>query len=79
MTKFEEICDMILKTESNFKDAQNVGIKVLDKFGDGDDDPLMSKLCEIAFYVQSLARGYQSQYSRANQAWNIITKKGVKK
>ena len=66
--KEEKICDMILSTISNITEAQNVGIRVLDKYGEVNEG-LVPKLREIAFHVQSLARGYVSQQHRADECY----------
>ncbi|MBW2010921.1 MAG: hypothetical protein JRI32_04540 [Deltaproteobacteria bacterium] len=55
---------MILATIGNIKDAENVGIAVLDKYGGSGG--LTSKLQEIAFHIQNLARGLVSQQHRAD-------------
>ena len=68
METIEKICDTILETQSNFKAAQNIGIVILDKFGNNNEN-LVIKLRELAFYIQSLARGYQSQYDRAEEKY----------
>lgn len=68
MTTAKEIYNIIMKTQSNFGAAQSVGIDILDKFEDNKED-MVPELIELAFYVQSLARGYQSQLSRANAAY----------
>jgi len=65
----KEICDMLLDTIGKFMDAQNVGIEVLDKYGDVHEG-LVPKLREIAFHVQSLARGWASQQQRADECYS---------
>ena len=50
-----DICDMILKTQCHFKEAQNIGIAVLDKYLPYENEVIL-KLRDIAFYIQSLAR-----------------------
>lgn len=64
----EKICDMILNTRTNITRAQNIGIQVLDNY-EGINVGLVPKLREIAFYVQSLARGYDSQQHRADECY----------
>jgi len=65
----KKICKMILETSSNLSRAGNIGITVMEEF-ENSKDPLVPELSEIAFYVQSLARGYKSQHTRANEAHN---------
>lgn len=66
METAEKICDTILATRGEFKEAQDIGITVLNKFGIVKEEEIMiTKLRELAFYVQTLARGYQSQLYRA--------------
>lgn len=60
----EKICDDILETQGEIKNAQNIGINVLDKYGQS-EEIIVAKLQSIAFYVQTLARSYLSQYDRA--------------
>ena len=68
MKEEKEICDMILSTFSRFKDAQSVGIAVLDKY-ENINEGIVPELREIAFHVQSLARGRLSQQSRADECY----------
>ena len=70
----KEIYNIILKTQSNFNAAQNIGITLLDKF-ENNKENMVPELTELAFYIQSLARGYQSQFSRANEAYSLLAKK----
>ena len=70
MDKAEEICDMIIGTISEFDNAQNIGIVVLDKF-ENNNEIMVKKLIEIAFHVQLLARGYKSQHSRAEECYRL--------
>jgi len=64
----KEICDMILGTISRFSDAQSIGIDVLDKYKNINEG-IIPELREIAFHVQSLARGWWSQQRRADECY----------
>ena len=61
----KEMCDTILKTRSNHKDAQNIGITILNKF-EGNKEHIVPELIELAFYVQSSTRNFQSERDRFN-------------
>lgn len=68
MKEEKEICDMILATIGNIRNAENVGIAVSDKYGNNNKE-LIFKLCEIAGYIQSLSRGWISQQQRADDCY----------
>ncbi len=72
MKKEKEICNIILKTGAYIRDAQNVGITILDKY-ENISTGLVPELREIAFYVQSLARSYMTQQHRADECYKKIT------
>jgi hypothetical protein len=74
MTTAKEIYNIIFKTQSSFNTAQNIGITLLDKF-ENNKEYMVPELMELAFYIQSLARGYQSQFLRANEAYSLLAKK----
>jgi len=67
MDTAKKICKVILETSSNLSRAENIDITVMEEF-ENSKDPLVPELIEIAFYVQLLARGWRSQFSRANTA-----------
>jgi len=70
---------MILNTISRFSDAQSIGIEVLEKYKNMDKG-IVPELQEIAFHVQSLARGWRSQQDRADECYEkYIEKPDVKK
>jgi len=68
MKEEKKICDMILSTVSRFNDAQSIGIEVLEKYKNMDKG-IVPELQEIAFHVQSLARGWRSQQDRADECY----------
>ena len=74
----KEICRVILLTSSSMRDAQNIGITILDKY-ENVNTGLVPELREIAAYIQSLARCCVSQQDRADECYEVSINEALEK